>query len=211
MGLHIAIKELTVGLILIKCEQATWRTVWKWKLWFSKTGDMISLSCVPFPVWRHCLLATISDFLWHMRCKMLSKKNLVFKKNQPMVALNVHFSPAQSHEFLSPVYPSEQRREQFKVRGKGISLEQHLGWGLPPRPQGLPRMKPVSSHCGAGPQQVQKLRQGWVDVGLSPASLKVCRLMIARETCQEVRCWCGDGFVGLWTPSQSSASGTDTE
>lgn len=122
---------------------------------------MISLSCVPFPVWRHCLLATISDFLWHMRCKMLSEKNLVFKKNQPMVALNVHFSPTQSHEFLSPVYPSEQRREQFKVKGKGISLEQHLGWGLPPRPQGLPRMRPVSSHCGAGPQQAQKLRQGW--------------------------------------------------
>ena len=30
-------------------------------------------------------------------------------------------------EFLSPVYPSEQRRGQFKVWGKGISLEQHLG------------------------------------------------------------------------------------
>ena len=58
---------------------------------------------------------------------MLSEKNLVFKKSQPMVALNVHFSPTQSHEFLSPVYPSEQRRGQFKVWGKGISLEQHLG------------------------------------------------------------------------------------
>lgn len=31
---------------------------------------------------------------------MLSKKNLVFKKNQTMVALNVHFYSTQSREFL---------------------------------------------------------------------------------------------------------------
>lgn len=102
---------------------------------------------------------------------MLSKKNLVFKKNQTMVALNVHFSPTQSHEVLYPVHPSEQRGKQFKAWGGSLSLEQHLGGGLAPRPQGLPRMRPVSSHCGAGPQQVQKLGRGWVDVGLRPRAL----------------------------------------
>lgn len=64
---------------------------------------------------------------------MLSKKNLVFKKNQTMVALNVHFYSTQSHAFLFMQLTFLRGSGTFKAWGY-VSLEQRLAEGFLPDP-----------------------------------------------------------------------------
>lgn len=89
---------------------------------------------------------------------MLSKKNLVFKKNQTMVALNVHFYSTPSPGCLSNVSFCSEGDTIQGQEGRFFSLEQRPGWGLPPRPLG-------TSLAEACLQQVRTLGQGWVAVG----------------------------------------------
>lgn len=64
---------------------------------------------------------------------MLSKKNLVFKKNQTMVALNVHFYSTQSHAFLFIRLTFLCGSGTFKTWGY-FSPEQRLAEGFLPGP-----------------------------------------------------------------------------
>lgn len=67
---------------------------------------------------------------------MLSKKNLVFQKNQTIATLNVHFSSTQSPGCLSIQRILFRGEDNSGLGGGFFALEQPLGWGLSPWPLG---------------------------------------------------------------------------